>query len=397
MKQYRGVYEGMNVYSSNYNENLEQYNKLQELGIEDDKLRIKMNSNLAASAVITVKKQVDAIKGLKEAFNETLDLDITDYIEEINGVVLIKNQELYDQLDDTAQKYLDGIISSIQDGYSAITDSITDVIDNQIEEEQDLIDDKIDMYKKYFEDLDKLEEDRTKKQDRKDIVAQLQRLEGATDEASRQKAKELRKELNEMDESNAEEERQANRDALLENLGLQKEKIEETYQAIGLELFNKMDQGGLAAATTLASQLDDSGVLFAGEIKKIFEDFEETNSTNEIINDPKSAVQDYMDYFGFEEDLDVTNGGLSAIIDSYTSDGLTTQGAFEKAKEQGIIKKTTGTDSPTYNDIGEENWKATGPDYSGMTDDDTEVKEEYYEKIMEAFAKGITKNTPGAK
>ena len=98
-------------------------------------------------------------------------------------------------------------------------------IDSNIKQEQELIDKKIKIYEDYFKALDKLEDARERERSREDITKQLQRLSGATDEASRKKAKDLRAELIKLDEKSKKDERKESRDALIEGLKLEKEAI----------------------------------------------------------------------------------------------------------------------------------------------------------------------------
>ena len=89
-----------------------------------------------------------------------------------------------------------------------------------------MLDEKIKTYEDYFDALDRLEEKRDTEQTREDIVKQLQRLEGATDEASRQKAKDLRKDLINLDEDAADTLREQSRDDLLDRLEFEKTEYE---------------------------------------------------------------------------------------------------------------------------------------------------------------------------
>ena len=83
------------------------------------------------------------------------------------------------------------------------------------------------VYEEYFDALDRIEEKRERKRTREDLVAQLQRLEGATDEKSRQRAKEIRQELNEMDRESSKLSMEENRKAILESIDKAYEEFEE--------------------------------------------------------------------------------------------------------------------------------------------------------------------------
>ena len=111
--------------------------------------------------------------------------------------------------------------------------------------------------KKYFDDLNRLQEKQERKETREDLVAQLQRLEGATDERSRQRAKEIRQELNKLDADSAKKSMEENRAAMIESIDTALENLEMKWGQIYIDLVNA---GGLSGAAFINS-LVDSGVL----------------------------------------------------------------------------------------------------------------------------------------
>jgi len=110
-----------------------------------------------------------------------------------------------------------------------------------VEVEEELADERISIYEDYFDKLDRLEEKHKRKQDREDIEAQLQRLQGATDEASRKKAKELKAKLIQMDEESAELEREELRESLISGIEDSVEKLNTVLNEFITNWMNSID------------------------------------------------------------------------------------------------------------------------------------------------------------
>lgn len=129
-------------------------------------------------------------------------------------------------------------------------------MDEEIKKVEEANKKKKESYEKYFKALDRLEEKRDRKMTRDQIVQQLQRLEGASDERSRQKAKELRKELNELDAQSAKDEQSRMREDLIASLDAQLEKQKDQISDSAQELLDAMTEGGSAAAIAFAEAFD---------------------------------------------------------------------------------------------------------------------------------------------
>ena len=137
--------------------------------------------------------------------------------------------------------------------------------------------------KKYFDDLDRLENKRERQLNKDDIVKQLQRLEGATDERSRQKAKELRIELNEMNKENAKEDKDQARKDLLQSFDTEIENLEQKWMDAATNFVSAMATGGTEAGNALISVLTDAGLIS-----------EEEGSSNNLIYDRETMVNDLV-------------------------------------------------------------------------------------------------------
>ena len=129
-------------------------------------------------------------------------------------------------------------------------------MDEEIKKVEEANKKKKESYEKYFKALDRLEQKRDRKMTRDQIVQQLQRLEGASDERSRQRAKELRKELNELDAETTREEQQQAREDLIASLDDQLEKQKKQMSASAQEILDAMTEGGSAGAKAFAEAFD---------------------------------------------------------------------------------------------------------------------------------------------
>jgi hypothetical protein len=125
-----------------------------------------------------------------------------------------------------------GSVEEVMGEYREITSELFDAFqqmrDDNIKREEEALEKQRKVYQDYFDALDRLEKQRTRRQSREDIVSQLQRLEGATDERSRRKALELRRELNQLDEKTSQETQAEAREALFGSLDTRLEDITNT-------------------------------------------------------------------------------------------------------------------------------------------------------------------------
>jgi len=195
------VYETLGI------ENLELENRL----IETQKQNVSDIAQQVRSDLQSIKKDfnqnmIDA--GLEGSFDKYFDI--------INGVII----PIYDELANltpATMREINRVLEEYQNGLNEAYDVFGELRDANLKAEEESLDKQKTIYEDYFDKLDELEKQRESKKSREDIVSQLQRLEGATDERSRQKALELRKELNTLDEKSAKDATKASREALIDS------------------------------------------------------------------------------------------------------------------------------------------------------------------------------------
>jgi hypothetical protein len=133
-------------------------------------------------------------------------------------------------------------------------------MDQSVSREKAIADERKKVYEKYFADLDRLEEKRERKLSREQLVQQLQRLEGASDERSRQRAKELRSELLKLDQDAAKKTQEEARRDLLAAIDSSLEELTKAWQDI---YTNLISSGGLAGVEFLEA-LEAGGLIEPG-------------------------------------------------------------------------------------------------------------------------------------
>ena len=216
-----------------YNAELERYNRLSEVGAETSE---DFNRVLEAQSRFfeerTEKIGTDFEK-LNERFkrsaqelgfaSESLD----DYFTVIGGKIVPAFESL-EGMSASSAEFIENILEEYQEGMDELFDLFMERRQFELDNEKKLLDDQKKVYEDYFAALDRLERGRERKRSREDLVSQLQRLEGATDERSRRRALELRRELNQTDEEESRTMIQEARQALLKTFDTAYEELEAT-------------------------------------------------------------------------------------------------------------------------------------------------------------------------
>ena len=267
--EYRGALNSTTAEQQNYNRSLETYNRLQEMGIENEEVLKQLRQDQINFLETQLNLHDQNIKSIIEGFGEISDTlkdegyeftEFEDFFEIVNGQVV----PMYDNLDGLSATLLNSLeqyADELQNELNNSWDTFNDLRKQYLEEERKDLDRQKDAYEKYFERLDRLQNQRNRQQSREDIVQQLQRLEGATDERSRQRALELRKELNQLDEDSAEERQAQARQALLDSFDERYEELEEKWALAGQQFINDMAEGGAVAGTALVNELVKAGLI----------------------------------------------------------------------------------------------------------------------------------------
>jgi hypothetical protein len=140
---------------------------------------------------------------------------------------VVFNEEAVQNLNSQQLTQLQSYANMIQSSYDQQLEMFSQLQQEELRIAKEANDKKKKVYEDYFKALDRLENKRERKLTREQIVQQLQRLEGATDSASKQKAKELRGELIKFDEDTRKEEQKQAREDLIKSLDDELIKIEE--------------------------------------------------------------------------------------------------------------------------------------------------------------------------
>lgn len=276
---YDGIYKNLTSSQIRYNSILAQYNKLTELGIEDNKLKAQSIELLTQVTAQTMQENAQKIEDLNNTYS-----DVAGVFKVVNGVVIVDNWDLYNELLENGNEYLDSYQTQLQEYTDATLTAFNQWKKIWIEDKQKEIDKSIDTYKKYFENLDRIEQKDARKKDRDSIVKQIQRLEGATDEKSRQKALELKKELISLDEEAANDERKEARDALIESLETSKKELTSYWNDVATNIVSAMANGGREAAKNYLYGLKAAGQLTDQQYKSAINSLNQGNVINERDN-----------------------------------------------------------------------------------------------------------------
>ncbi|MFA5584367.1 MAG: hypothetical protein WDA09_09140 [Bacteriovoracaceae bacterium] len=204
-----------------YNEALKRYQNLQALGFENVKDQELLLEMLQKTLYGSFKANAQSI----DFYTGELDKIGKDLYEIVDGVVILT--DAFYELDDSQKETALSLIQNLQGALDNQLEYFKEWSSQVLQLEEKRVAEQKKIYEDYFKALDRLEEKRDRKQTRESIVKQLQRLEGATDERSRQKALELKKELNALDEETSRSEIEAAREALISGLDEQIEELKE--------------------------------------------------------------------------------------------------------------------------------------------------------------------------
>lgn len=205
----RDPLRGVTSAQQKYNEALKRYETLKGLGFDDIEAQEKLLKALGNAMFDSISASQDSIKYAADQVDSSL-------YRVIDGVVVLT--DAFYELSPAARVAAKEQIDALQNSLDAQTDIFKNYLEETLKLEQEKVNKAKRVYEDYFKALDKLEEKRERKANRKDLVAQLSRLEGATDEMSRKKALELRKELNKLDEDTRTSEIKDAREALTKSL-----------------------------------------------------------------------------------------------------------------------------------------------------------------------------------
>ena len=248
---YKGEFANLTQAQIEYNKLKEKENILNKLGLLTDEKRAEIQEVRRKGAL----EFIDELGSQAQDYLEKIDEYGEGLYEIVDGVAVV-NKKAFDEL----SKGQKDAVTELLDSYNNLTREQLEFFIEYMDEETKKVEEankkKKESYEKYFKALDRLEQKRDRKMTRDQIVQQLQRLEGASDERSRQKAKELRQELNELDAQSAKDEQLRMREDLIASLDSQLEKQKKQMSDSAKELLDAMTEGGSAAAMAFAKAFD---------------------------------------------------------------------------------------------------------------------------------------------
>lgn len=184
-------------------------------------------------------------KKLREAFGDDKLFDeiLSKGVIKITENGLERNVENVDTLSKEAREVLESFFSmantvveahseDMQQYYSELKEVQNDIIDSlekETDKENELLEKRKEAYEEYFDEIDALEEEQERNQNKESLIKQIAALSGGIDGASKNKIKDLQSQLNDLLEEEAEAQKEEARQAVLDDIDSQ---IEANNQAL---------------------------------------------------------------------------------------------------------------------------------------------------------------------
>lgn len=229
----RGPLTQMSQAQFEYNAELERYNRLSEIGAETTEDFQRVLEVQARVFTETAQRVDDNLAAIQRRFSESASefgfatTEFSDFFEVIGGQVVPITEEL-NGLYGSSLTFINNLFDDYQESLDEAFEAFEERRKFELDNEKKLLDKQKKVYEDYFAALDRLEQRRDRSRSRDDMVAQLARLEGATDERSRRRALEIRRELNRLDEDDSRNMIQEARQALLQTFDTAYEELEAT-------------------------------------------------------------------------------------------------------------------------------------------------------------------------
>ena len=305
--QYNGTLKQVTESQYRYNESLESYETLTNLGIDTTALSQRILQDQLHIIDKAGESIVDQVNKTKQSFNDlkqeledsgveqTLEGNFEDFIsfDEVSKRFI----PLYDSLDGLSRTTIDSLVSYTEELNTTIDGSLEifqEARDMALQLEKEKIDAQRQAYQDYYDALDRMESQRETAQTREEIVEQLSRLQGATDEASRQKALSLQQELNNLNEKNAKDIISQNRQDTLEALDQKYEEAEARWT-----------EAGAAFISEFSGAIENGSTEFSDSVVN---DLAEHSGLNDLPTNLEITFSTFLD--NFEEilgNVDATN------------------------------------------------------------------------------------------
>ena len=227
LTRYRGELQNVTQEQHIFNQTLSAYNNLVDLGFKNIGVQTKLVEAMRNAAGSTLRQIQDDIQSITRSLaSRGIDESV---VRIVDGVAVL--QKGFSELDATTQQYVERLLLGLEDQLSAMRDFYKTLSSESIKLEKEMADKKIKVYQDYFSALDRLEEQRRRATSREDLVEQLSRLEGATDERSRKRALDIRKQLNSLDEDTSKKAQEASRASMIATINESVEKLQQAFES----------------------------------------------------------------------------------------------------------------------------------------------------------------------
>jgi len=286
---YRGELRSLTQEQHNYNASLRVYNNLADIGINTTEILSLLTNNMGTAMATVAASTQRNLSDIQDAFaNEA------DGIDELSGNLLkyfnvVGNQLIPNMVEigalesEESLHILGAAFESYQEVLNDGLNSFLETREESLRIEKDSLNKQKKTYEDYFDTLDRLEKQRERSTSRQSIVEQLQRLEGATDERSRQRALELRRELSQVNEEQAKDTQTEAREALLQGFDDRYAELENTWALATQDYISNLATAGTDGGNAFVKAVRDKGLFPEETLENIGESIG-VSATNSIID-----------------------------------------------------------------------------------------------------------------
>ena len=281
LSAYRGELFNVTKAQYKYNTLLKAHQNLQEMGISNldlQKRALEAMQNTAGNVLARIDQDTRKVSENIDSLIKDLGKSPEDIYKIVDGVVMWK--EAFVDLDDAHKRQIESLANVLENQLDATRTFYKQLMNETLAFEEEMAKQKLKTYEEYFAALDRLEKRRERVLNREDIVEQLQRLEGATDERSRKRALDLRQQLNEMDKQSAKDSREEMRQALLDSINNSIEILRQTFSDVWNQFISSGEQTGIKLFDSLEERglINSEGAFELGELMVgLGEDFDLSN------------------------------------------------------------------------------------------------------------------------
>ena len=272
-----GESTGLTLAEAQYNA----YKKKLDLYSEDDPAYAQLlgqSMNVASIAIQEAKKDKDDLHKQIQQRLGNYDFEIIDgsiyykneqgllqSLDSLEGATKVAFSDVSENMSDILQEY-SKTAETEQQYAENIANEYVEMRKKQLEEDKEILEKRKEAYEKYFDQLDAMEEQQERSQNKEDIIKQIAALSTGMDSTSRQKVDTLKQQLKDLQKEETQAYKEELRNNLLEDIDDQAKKLDEHMQdlddSVGLLIRTLMANATGSAfefkenAGTLTEQLD---------------------------------------------------------------------------------------------------------------------------------------------